>query len=149
MWNFLPKSPMNNKSAFGKWMLYNFYNIFSDITNILTEIHWGVFMRIILVISQLWFRQWLGAVRQQAIAWTNADPDLLHHVHSLASNTLRQKKNGADFANVISKLIFLNENGCISIKISPKFILKVTIDNNPALVQIMAWCQKATSHYLN
>ena len=54
-------------------------------TNILTEIHWGVFMRIVLVISQLWFRQWLGAVRQQAIAWTIADPDLLHHVHSLAS----------------------------------------------------------------
>ena len=26
--------------------------------------------------SQLWFRWWLGAVRQQAITWSNVDPDL-------------------------------------------------------------------------
>ena len=29
--------------------------------------------------SQCWFRQWLGGVRQQAINWTNVNPDLCHH----------------------------------------------------------------------
>ena len=35
--------------------------------------------------------------------------------------------------------IFLNENVRISIKISLKFVPKGPINNNPALVQIMAW----------
>ena len=37
------------------------------------------------------------------------------------------------------KHIFLNENVRISIKISLKFVPKGPINNNPALVQIMAW----------
>ena len=37
------------------------------------------------------------------------------------------------------KCIFLNENVWISIKISMKFVSKGTINNTPALVQIMAW----------
>ena len=33
------------------------------------------------MISQHWFRWWLGAVRQQAITWAaNVDPDLYHHM---------------------------------------------------------------------
>ena len=39
----------------------------------------------------------------------------------------------------LSKHIFLNENVTISIKISLKFIPKGPFNNNPALVQIMAW----------
>ena len=37
------------------------------------------------------------------------------------------------------KRIFLNENVRILIKISLKFFTKGPINNNPALVQIMAW----------
>ena len=37
--------------------------------------------------------------------------------------------------------IFLNENVWILIKISLKFVSKGPINNIPALVQIMAWCQ--------
>ena len=33
----------------------------------------------------------------------------------------------------------MNENFCILIKISLKFVLKGEIDSNTALVQIMAW----------
>ena len=33
-----------------------------------------------LIMSQHWFRWWLGAVRQQAITWTNVDPDLCRHI---------------------------------------------------------------------
>ena len=54
-------------------------------------------------------------------------------------NTLRSRQNGRYFADDIFKCIFLNENAWISLKISLKFVLKVRIDNIPALVQIMAW----------
>ena len=54
-------------------------------------------------------------------------------------NTLRQRQNGRRFADDTFKRIFLNENVRISIKISPKFVPKGSINNNPALGQIMAW----------
>ena len=42
------------------------------------------------------------------------------------------------------KCIFLNENARISLKISLKFIPKGSINNIPALDQIMAWCLVGT-----
>ena len=54
-------------------------------------------------------------------------------------NTLRPRQNGRRFADDTFKRIFLNENVRISIKISLKFVPKGLINNNPALVQIMAW----------
>ena len=54
-------------------------------------------------------------------------------------NTLRPRQNGRRFADDTFKCIFLNENVRISIKISLKFVPKGPINNNPALVQIMAW----------
>ena len=54
-------------------------------------------------------------------------------------NTLRPRQNGRHFPDAIFKWIFLNENVWMSNKISLKFVPKVTINNIPALVQIMAW----------
>ena len=54
-------------------------------------------------------------------------------------NTLRTRQNGRRFADDTFKRIFLNENIRIWIKISLKFVPKGPINNNPALVQIMAW----------
>ena len=54
-------------------------------------------------------------------------------------NTLRPRQNGRRFAADTFKRIFFNENIRISIKISLKFVPKGSINNNPALVQIMAW----------
>ena len=45
----------------------------------------------------------------------------------------------AIFPDDTFKLIFLNENIRISIKISLKFVPKGPIDNVRSLVQIMAW----------
>ena len=56
-------------------------------------------------------------------------------------NTLRPRQNGCHFPDSIFKQIFLNENVWISMKISPKFVPKVPINNSPTLVQIMAWCR--------
>ena len=54
-------------------------------------------------------------------------------------NILRPRQNGRRFADDTFKRIFLNENVIISTKISLKFVPKGPINNNTALVQIMAW----------
>ena len=54
-------------------------------------------------------------------------------------NTLRPRQNGRHFADDPFKRIFLNENVWISHNVSLKFVPKGPIDNNPALVPIMAW----------
>ena len=64
-------------------------------------------------------------------------------IHSI--NTLRPGQHGRHFADDIFTCIFINENFCILIKFSLKYVRKDPIDNNPALVQIMAWRR----HYLN
>ena len=48
-------------------------------------------------------------------------------------------QNGCHFAADTFKCIFMNENPCILIQISLKFVPKGPIDNIPALVQVMAW----------
>ena len=52
---------------------------------------------------------------------------------------LTPRQNGRHFADDTFKHIFVNENVRISINISLKFVPKGLINNNPALVQIMAW----------
>ena len=54
-------------------------------------------------------------------------------------NTLRPRQDGRHFVDAIFTCIFFNENCCIFIKFSLKYVRKSLIDNNPALVQIMAW----------
>ena len=50
---------------------------------------------------------------------------------------LRDQQNGRHFPDNIFKCIFLNEN----VQISIKFVPQGPINNNTALVQIMAWRQ--------
>ena len=52
---------------------------------------------------------------------------------------IEAETNGRHFADDIFKCIFLNENVLIPIKISMKFVPKSSIENIPAMVQIMAW----------
>ena len=47
----------------------------------------------------------------------------------------------AILADDIFECIFLNENYRIPIQVSLKFVLRSLIENKPALVQVMAWCQ--------
>ena len=54
-------------------------------------------------------------------------------------NTLMPRQNDRRFEDDTFKRIFLNENVRISIKISLKFVPKGPINNNPSLVQTMAW----------
>ena len=50
-------------------------------------------------------------------------------------------QNGCHFADNIFKCISLNEKAWLSIKILLKFVPTGSINNIPALVQIMAWCR--------
>ena len=55
-------------------------------------------------------------------------------------NTLSDpRQDERHFADDIFTCIFFNENCCILIKFSLKYARKGPIDNNPPLVQIMAW----------
>ena len=54
-------------------------------------------------------------------------------------NTLRPRQNCHHFADDIFKWIFVNENVCILLKISLKFVPRMWINNIRALVEIMAW----------
>ena len=49
------------------------------------------------------------------------------------------EQNGCHFADDIFKCIFVNEKFCILIPISLKSVPKGSIDNNSALVRVMAW----------
>ena len=64
---------------------------------------------------------------------------IIFQVHGVTFSTLRPRQNGRHFANDTFKRIFLNENVRISITISLKFVPKGSINNIPALVQIMVW----------
>ena len=63
-------------------------------------------------------------------------------------NTLRLCQDGWHFSDNIFQGIFLTKNGWIWNRIWLKFVHKCPIDNNTALVQIMAWCRtdQVTSH---
>ena len=56
-------------------------------------------------------------------------------------NTLRPRPDGRHFADDIFTCIFFNEDCCILIEHSLKYVRKGQIDNNRTLVQIMAWRQ--------
>ena len=56
-------------------------------------------------------------------------------------NTLRPRQDGRHFADDIFMCISFDENRCILIKSSLKYVRKSPIDNNPALVEILAWCR--------
>ena len=72
----------------------------------------------------------------------------INHTESMyeshSEKTLRMRQNDHQKADAIFKLIFLNQNCCCLIQISPKFILKDCIDNKSAMFQIMAWCRTGT-----
>ena len=54
-------------------------------------------------------------------------------------NTLRSRQNGRHYEDDIFSCIFLYENGRIPIQISMKYAPRGLVDNDPALVQVMAW----------
>ena len=71
----------------------------------------------------------------------NTTTQLAHECEILGVfvNTLRPRQDERHFADDIFTCIYFNENCCILIIFSLKYARKGPIDNNPALVQSMAW----------
>ena len=84
-------------------------------------------------------RQMIGSDNAMSLFGTKPLSEPVMGYYQLKLNTLGPRQNGRRFADGTFKHIFLNENVRISIKISLKFVPKGPINNNPALVQIMAW----------
>ena len=78
------------------------------------------------------------------IIYSTWNDTVLFHVQELYAmllNSPHTGQNGRNFADDIFKCIFLNENFCILIRISLKFISKGPIENKWALVKTMSWCR--------
>ena len=71
-------------------------------------------------------------------------PRILQNLTSITQSS-PPGQNGCRFADDKFRCIFVTEKFCISLK----FVSKAQIDNESALVQVMAWCQTAPSHYLH
>ena len=65
----------------------------------------------------------------QLFPYPHCDDVLLH-----SSQILRSQENGWHLADGIFKLVFVNENKCIFIQISLKFVPKVLITNMRTLI---------------
>ena len=59
------------------------------------------------------------------------------------------RQNGRQFSDDVFKHIFLNEDYCILIEISFKFVSHGPFNTILSLVQIMAWHRSGNKHYLN
>ena len=82
--------------------------------------HCNVSCRTPLIVSQHCFRHLLGAIRQQAINWPNADtyPHLSHHIASVCHKELKINKNEISIFIIqghIILLAFLYLNTCQNI----------------------------------
>ena len=98
------------------------------------KLSWGDCYKITLIISQHWFRQWLSAGRQQTITWVNS---------------LAPGKFEWNFRHVIFKQNLVIDGWGISCEIAIIWMSLDFSDYQSTLVQVMAWCRQATSHYLS
>ena len=103
----------------------------TNFSEVLSKIHIFSFKKMHLKMSSAKWRQFCPGLNVLNKLW-----DIITHP---CLNTLRPRQNGRRFADDTFKRIFLYENVRILIKISLKFVPKGPINNNPALVQIMAW----------
>ena len=73
------------------------------------------------------------------ISWSDSQQSLSTPHWFICLTHFPLDKMAAILSDNIFKCIFLYENYRIPIPISPKLVPKSSIDNKPALVQVMAW----------
>ena len=90
-----------------------------------------------------YIHHWSDNIVLFTFSWYTSQITAFEIVHQTADDhmalTYPPEQSGRLFADDIFRCIFVNEKFCILVEISLKFIPKGPIDNNPALVQIMAW----------
>ena len=130
----------------------------------------------VIDLGQHWFRWWLVAWWCQAITWTNVDWSSLSsrdiHLQAISydikigstrfhlkfpsrsttgrwDNSLASGRSKCDFKNVIFNLALLIGIFKSSYDNVLRWMPRDLTDDKSTLVQVMAWCCHATSHYLN
>ena len=77
-------------------------------------------------------------LRQSCAKWSMSKRRIMRWC--MKFNSSPPGHHGRHFADNIFRCISVNEKFCILIQISLEFVPKGPIDNNAALVQVMAWC---------
>ena len=90
----------------------------------------------------IWFPTNLHHIRIQEAKVRSLDSKMYSPESQLCVNTLRPRQNGQERATENFYMIFFNAGCFICNQISPKFVSASPMDNNLALVSIMA-CRKA------
>ena len=80
---------------------------------------------------------------------SNNELEFIHTVLLSVVNSLAPGKFEQNFRQVIFKLISLTDGWGISGKIALRWMLLNLTDDKSTLVQVMAWCRQATSHYMS
>ena len=116
------------------------------------KFHWSLFLRFQLTIFQHWFRKWLGsdqAPSHYLNQWWIVYWRIYASLDLKWGNSLDPGRCGSSFKSAISKCplhINFMSNYCV---IDLRWIQQNTFDDKSILVQVMAWCHQATSHYLS
>ena len=96
----------------------------------------------VFINTYLFILWWFEIQRKIVLNWVYITLDCVKYRHTrVLLNTFRPRQNGRHFPYDIFKRIFWNENVWILIKNSLTYVPKGPINNNPALLQIMAWRQ--------
>ena len=90
--NSLAPGRFERNFIWANWSWFSWLGHLSLVKLPLDKRYWSIF-----TISKHWFRQWLGAVSQQAITWANVDQDLCRHMASLGHNELTDAYVRIDF----------------------------------------------------
>ena len=68
---------------------------------------------------------------------------------AFVTNSLAPRIFEQNFRSMIFKLILVIDGSCVSCEIAVRWISLDFTDDKSTLVQVMAWCREATSHYLS
>ena len=85
-----------------------------------------------------------GLIRKRCNSWA-----LAMELHNFCINSLAPGRFQSNFRKVIFKLTLVNGGWGISYKIALRRMPQDLTDDKSILVQVMAWCHQATSHYLS
>ena len=81
--------------------------------------------------------------------WLSAQHMWPLHRHDTSVNSLAPEKFEWNFRHVIFKQILVIDGWCICCEIALIWMSLDFADDQSTLVQVMAWCRQATSHYLS
>ena len=116
------------------------------------KFHWNLLKK-----NPTRIRWWLGTKQAMMTkdAWClvsllgfNSMINNYHYTYDIV-NSLAPGRVQRNFRKVIFQLILVTDGWSISSKIALKWMPMDLTDGKSTLVQVMAWCRQATSHYLS